>query len=460
MQITVETKTLAESLIFLSSALINNPEFPILTNIHLKCEPKNKRIILTTSNIETSVVSECAATFDEQEEISFLIPARQFINIVSNSRSDEAILKFSETTYALRYNLDQTSGRLKCLPAEDYPIPTFGNSDSISITAHDLWEMITKTLIACDASDSNRVVLTGIQLAVLNDIFQMVSGDGYRLALFRHQLTNPQKNMQGVVPSKYLKPLRSILRRFDDDHEVKIKISDDQNGKIVFDLGSTLYATQVISDPFPDVSGIFGLTFDKALQIPVPALTESINMHASYTEDSNGSTYFKPNSNAQYCMVSISKESGAVGTVIAALDGTINFPTVCFNIKFLSDFTKVCGDESVYVYLNAGNTPIFLRTTSSVDNDPQDLMLGYSYYIMPIGDPAGVSDQDYDFQAVERLEQSNETNQKQIDPMQAEDVSGNINNEVQLVDDSEEGFPTIRRFVEGVTGVIDEDHPF
>jgi DNA polymerase III beta subunit len=460
MQITVETKALTESLLFLSSSLVNNPEFPVLSNIHFKCDSKNQRVVLTTSNIETSVISQCAAVFDEDKPLDFLIPAKQFISIISNSSADQTILKFSETTYAIRYSLDQTSGRIKCLAADDYPIPIFGETDSIKIKAHELWEMITKTIIACDSSDSNRVVLTGIHLSVTGDVFQMISGDGYRVALFRHNLDAPQKEMHGVIPSKYLKPLRSILRKFDDDQEVKILIGTDHNGKIIFEMGNTAYVTQVLSDPFPDVSGIFNLVFDKALQISVPALVESINMHASYAIDSDGSTYFKSNQNSQYCMVSASKENGAIGTVIANLDGSITFPDICFNIKFLSDFTKVCGDDTVFVYLNTGGTPIFLRPASDVALDVQKTALGYSYYIMPIGDPVVVSDQEYDFQAIEKLQQPNEINQKQIDPMQAISGSINIVSDDQIESDSEEGYPGIRRFVEGVTGVVDEDHPF
>lgn len=458
MQITLETKALTSSLLFLSSSLVNNPEFPVLSNIHFKCDPKNKKVILTSSNIETSVITECASVFDEDKDISFLIPAKQFISIISSSSADQTILKFSEATYALRYNLDQTSGRLKCLASDDYPLPVFGQMDSIKIKARALWEMITKTIIACDASDSNRVVLTGIQLSVQADIFQMISGDGYRLALYRHQLDAPQKNMQGVIPSKYLKPLRSILRKFDDDQEVKLQMGSDHNSKIVFEISGTSYAVQLLSDPFPDVSNIFNLVFDKALQISVPALIESINMHASYTSESGGSTYFKANQNSQYCMVSASKENGAVGTVIANLDGSTIFPDICFNIKFLSDLTKVCGDDSVFVYLNTGGSPIFIRPASDVAADVNKIAIGYSYYIMPISDAVSVNDQEYDFQASEQLQQTNQINLKQIDPIQAIRPSINIVNDDQVDGDSEERPP--RRFVEGVTGIIDDDHPF
>ena len=464
MQITIDTKILKNSLIFLSSSLANNPEFPVLSNILVRCNPSDNSVILTTSNIETSVISKCAATFDTDVSIDFLIPAKQFISIISSSSADKTILKFSEKNYSLRYSLDQTSGKLKCLPAEDYPVPVFTKVSTIKIKAYELWNMITKTIIACDSSDSNRVVLTGIHLSVSGNIFQMISGDGYRLAMFRHELDSIQNDIQSIVPSKYLKPLRSILRKFDDEQEVEIQISDDSNGKIVFLIGDTCYAAQVLFGPFPNVSGILNMAYDKALEISVPALNESINMHSSYTIDSFGTTHFKANSSGQYCMVSASKESGAVGTVIANLDGITEFPDICFNIKFLSDFIKVCGDDSIFVYLNIFSTPIFIRPVSDVAKDVNKANIGYSYYIMPISEIEIISDQEYGFDAVDQLQQANNPNQKQIDPMQTISLSVNISEGIQIntetENDLDDGYPGLRRFVEGVTGVIDENHPF
>ena len=396
MKIEVDTRILANSLYYLSSALSANPEFAILSYIHCLCEKTNGRIILTTSNIETNVISECKADIDsDQNTVSFLIPAKQFINIITNSNADKTQLKFDQVAMSLRYNLDQTSGKLKCLPAEDFPVPVFGHSNSIDVSVYDLSKLITQAIIACDSPESTRIALTGVYITVEDDILQAISGDGYRLALCRIKLGSQYSRAEAVVPSKYLKPLRSILRKFDDDFIIKLRLPSTQNNKIMFEFGDMFIATQVLADPFPNVNGVFTNTYDTTIQVPVSGLTESINIHNSYAVNENSTTYFKSNKDSQYCMVSRDPEGGAVGTVIADLDQSLKLPNVCFNIKFLSDFIKVCADEDISIYLGTESSPICIRPLQDNTNDINGERLGYTYYIMPIGNDGIVDDIEY-----------------------------------------------------------------
>ena len=396
-KIEVDTRALAESLYFLSTPLKENPEYPVLSYIHCACE--KTRIILRSTNIETSVVSECVAHVESDSEIdTFLIPARQFINIVTNSTAKKTLLNFNTESMSLKYSLDQSSGKLKCIASTDFPLPLYGHSESIRISVYDLSKIITQTIIACDTADTSRVVLTGIHLRVHDDIFEATSGDGYRLASCRIRLDRKYQEMQAVIPAKYLKPIRSILRRFDDDYMLSMRLPSAQNNKAMFEFGGTFFTTQVMSESFPNVSSVFDIKYDQALSIPVSSLEEAITIHGSYASNTNSATYFKSNKNNQYCMVSRDEDSGIVGTVIADLDGSFTLPDISFNIKFLLDFIKVCGDDSILIYLKSESNAIHLRPVS--DMASADSSMGYLYYIMPIGDQITVDDQEYLYTAV------------------------------------------------------------
>ena len=58
MQAEIDRKALSEKVYFPICVLSNNPEFLVLGYIDFQCEPKNQRIVLRTTNIETTVVSE------------------------------------------------------------------------------------------------------------------------------------------------------------------------------------------------------------------------------------------------------------------------------------------------------------------------------------------------------------------------------------------------------------------
>ena len=88
---------------------------------------------------------------------------------------------------------------------------------------------------------------------------------------------------------------------------------------------------------------------------------------------------FKSNDKDQYCMVSSTQDSGAVGTVITDLNGLI-LPDICFNVQFLSEYVKVCGSDQIFIYLNNESSPLYLRSTSDIELDPKNEGLGFSLF--------------------------------------------------------------------------------
>ena len=126
---------------------------------------KSTCIVLRTTNIETTVVSEIKTVFDPDDiDVDFLVPAKQFINIINASSADKLLIKFNDKTMTLRYSLGQTSGKLKCIEADDFPKPLLSTNQTIKITARQLWDMITKTVISCDITYSSRIALTGVNI--------------------------------------------------------------------------------------------------------------------------------------------------------------------------------------------------------------------------------------------------------------------------------------------------------
>lgn len=453
MQAEIDRKALSESLFFLSGVLSNNPEFLVLGYIDFQCEPKNQRIVLRTTNIETTVVSEIKTVFDPDDiDVDFLVPAKQFINIINASSADKLLIKFSDKTMTLRYSLGQTSGKLKCIEADDFPKPLLSTNQTIKITARQLWDMITKTVISCDITYSSRIALTGVNMVIDNDVFQMTSGDGYRLSTYRHKLDSTYQYTNVIVPAKYLKPLRSMLRRFEDDHIVRIRMLSGQNSKLIFEFGDTFYVTQVLSETFPDVSGIFGISFNLVVAVSASALGEAIAMHSSYSSQNYGATFFKSNDKDQYCMVSSTQDSGAVGTVITDLNGLI-LPDICFNVQFLSEYVKVCGSDQIFIYLNNESSPLYLRSTSDIELDPKNEGLGFSYFIMPIGESTPVQEHEYDYSGVDIPLLTSA-------PVELVQTGAESELVYETEDQTQSYADQPKTYIEGITDIVNDDYPF
>lgn len=214
MKFTLDKRILTEAVGNLQRAVSAKTSIPALEGILIRTDVD--KIILSAYDLEIGMQTELPAVIAEQGAID--LTAKLFSEIVRKSPADNITIESDE-----RNTATITSG-VSCftiigMNAAEFPeFPKITDTDTIKIPANLLKSMIRQTLFA--VADSNaKPIHQGSLFKIENGILDVVSVDGYRLAL-RREAINFDGSLEFVVPGKTLSEVLKLLKEDDSDVEI------------------------------------------------------------------------------------------------------------------------------------------------------------------------------------------------------------------------------------------------
>lgn len=214
MKFTIDKRILTEAVGNLQRAVSAKTSIPALEGILVRTDVD--KIILSAYDLEIGMQTELPAVISEPGAID--LTAKLFSEIVRKSPADDVTIESDD-----RNTATITSG-VSCftiigMDAAEFPeFPKVTDTDTVKIPANLLKSMIRQTLFA--VADSNaKPIHQGSLFKIENGILDVVSVDGYRLAL-RREAINFDGSLEFVVPGKTLSEVLKLLK--DDDSDVEI----------------------------------------------------------------------------------------------------------------------------------------------------------------------------------------------------------------------------------------------
>lgn len=214
MKFTIEKRLLNEAVGNLQRAVSTKTAIPALEGILIRTG--EDKIILTTYDLEIGMQTELPAVIHAPGAID--LTAKLFSEIVRKSPAEDLTIETDD-----RNTATITSGA-SCftiigMDAAEFPeFPKITDTDTVKIPASLLKSMIRQTIFAI--ADSNaKPIHQGSLFKIENGVLDVVSVDGYRLALRRENI-NFDGTLDFVVPGKTLNEVLKLLK--DDDDEIEI----------------------------------------------------------------------------------------------------------------------------------------------------------------------------------------------------------------------------------------------
>ncbi len=337
---------------------------PVLNNVLLKTE--KGRLKLSATDLEIGISTWVGAKVDLDGSIT--CPARLISEYISTNTDKTISLELKGTEVKL--TSDHFKANIKGIESSEFPlIPDVKEGNLIEVSAIDLKDAISKTVIAC-ALDETRPVLAGVYIMAENNKLKMVSTDSYRLA-------EKTITLQNKIPNKFtlIVPQRTMVeigRLIDDSLEkVEIKIGENQ---VQFGLGPTEVVSRLIEGSFPDYEQIIPSTIKTKIEFNKAEFTNAIKMASFFARESANNVKLvlkKPN---KIEIVAVSPQVGDNTSEISAeIDGDEH--AIAFNAKFLLDGLQVMASEKVGLELAGQLSPGILRPSKDQN---------YLYIIMPL----------------------------------------------------------------------------
>lgn len=214
MKFTIDKRILTEAVGNLQRAVSAKTSIPALEGILIRTDVD--KIILSAYDLEIGMQTELPAVISEPGSID--LTAKLFSEIVRKSPADDVTIESDE-----RNTATITSG-VSCftiigMDAAEFPeFPKVTDTDTVKIPANLLKSMIRQTIFA--VADSNaKPIHQGSLFKIENGVLDLVSVDGYRLAL-RREAIQFDGSLEFVVPGKTLSEVLKLLK--DDDSDVEI----------------------------------------------------------------------------------------------------------------------------------------------------------------------------------------------------------------------------------------------
>lgn len=248
MKFTCDKITFYEAVSNVMKAVSSRSTLPVLEGILLKAYEGN--LMLIGYDLEIGITTQIEANIENPGEV--VISANYLYNIIRNMPGDIITIE-SDEKQRITIESGITNFNILGMPAREYPeLPQLNSQDSFNMDRLLLKNMIDMTIFAVAKTDT-RPVHTGSLIDVKDGIINIVSVDGFRLAMRKETLDiDKQINFQFVVPKKALSEISRLVdygKDNEDEKSVNIKFSGKH---AIFEVDEYTIVTRLLEGDFLD----------------------------------------------------------------------------------------------------------------------------------------------------------------------------------------------------------------
>ncbi|WP_395373564.1 DNA polymerase III subunit beta [Marinicella sp. W31] len=253
MLLNIQRETLLAPLNQICGVVERKQTIPVLGNVLMKTDGNS--LLLTASDLEVEMRSECQAEVSEEGEIT--VPAQKFLDICK-ALPDGAMIKLQLEEHKCILSAGKSKFSLSTLPAHDFPvIDDVESYQQIQVDTGDLKRMLKQTVF-CMAVQDVRYFLNGLLFEVSGNKIRCVTADGHRLALAESDYVNDQDiQKQVLIPRKGILELQKMIR--DQDQPVTIHAGRNH---IRVDMDDISMTSKLIDGRFPDYESVIPLNME------------------------------------------------------------------------------------------------------------------------------------------------------------------------------------------------------
>jgi DNA polymerase-3 subunit beta len=250
----------------------------------------------------------------------------------------------------------------------EYPdLPTFQQTDSITVKAKVLRDMIRQTVYA--VSDNNaKPIYTGSLFEIADGVLRIIAIDGFRMAI-RSENVESESNTSFVVPGKTQQEVLKLLT--DDDETINIIVGQRH---ITFRINSYSVISRLIEGTFLDYRSTIPVSEKTELVINTRMMIESVERMSLLNSERVPSPVrckFNNNEIRLSCASAVGRASDEISVPIIGDSVEIGF-----NNRYLMDALRYAPAERVRLELNTSVSPCIITPVGGEDN--------FLYMVLPV----------------------------------------------------------------------------
>lgn len=346
MKFACNLKSLSEAVNNVSLAVSSRTNLQALEGILLDCGGAS--LTLTGYNLELGIIKTIDVS--GQTDGKIILNAKIFGDILRKMPAEEITIDTDDKFLTIikgggaEFTILGTS-------AEEYPdIPTIDDENGFTMPQALLKNMISQTLFAI-AQNENTPVHTGSLFELKDGFLNVVSVDGYRLAL-RTEPMNETQEFHFVVPGRTLNEVAKLLSE-NEEETVLVKVSRKH---IIFEISGYQIISRLLEGEFLDYRSAISGECKTKVRLSARDLIDSLERASIIITDRIKSPITAKMEHGNIlvsCMTSLGK---VVDNVPVQIDG--EDVTIGFNHKYMTDALKAAGADEVILQANGPFAPM------------------------------------------------------------------------------------------------------
>jgi DNA polymerase-3 subunit beta len=355
MELRIDKATLLSGLYLAQGISDRKSAMPILANVLLRTDGKDKLLIAAT-DLNVTVTAELACKVEKEGGLT--VGAKHLHDIVKSLPGEDLTLKRLDNNYA-----EIRAGRVdyKVVGMADRDFPKLPNHREVTlgeVDAATLRDMIAKTFFSI-STDETRYYLNGVFFQIEGEgktaVARMVSTDGHRLSKVERPLPGAPK-LEGsiIIPRKGLGELRKALETAKGIVQLGV-----HNGHLFACVGATTLSIKLLDAQFPPFEQFIPQSNNKVATAPRAALLEALRRISIMSSEKTWGVRLAFQKGA----MTVRSDNPDLGEAHEELEISYESEpiTVGFNAKYFIDLLTEMGGDEVRVELSGELDPGVVR---------------------------------------------------------------------------------------------------
>ena len=383
MKLSCLQENLARGLGVVGRAVASRSTLPITQNVMLSSDQGMLR--LSATNLEIAITTWIGAMIEEEGAIT--VPHRLLADLVNSLPSDRVDLDLRGPDpddpnagggSVLHLSCGRSRTHINGASADDFPpIPQVDSGFATNIDPSVLRQGIGLVAFSA-ASDESRPVLTGVELKLEESNIVMAAADGFRLAVYTGQLSEPvAEALKVIVPARTMNEIQRLAS--EQSAPVQVTLSPEK-GQVMFKLEHVEVVSQLLQGNFPNYDQLIPERYETRAVMELDDLKRATQSAAVFARDGSNIVRLEmmPQESGEGGQLKVSARSEEVGDNldeldIDQLDG--EDAKIAFNVRYLMDIVNVLGRGKVALEVTNSSSPGVFRPA---DSD------GYVHVVMPM----------------------------------------------------------------------------
>jgi DNA polymerase-3 subunit beta len=375
MKISILKNTLIDKITVVNRICPKKTDLSILN--FFKLEAKDDKLTIFSTDLEISYKATLLAKVEEEGE--FLIPAKQFYEVLQNFYEDVINIENKENTLILRG--EKTFSTLPGISEEEYPlIPKYSEEKYLEIDNKLFENYLEKIYGNIKTAEVIKPEFAGVYMWITENLIRLVTTDTIRLSEIKFKkdlvITNIEKEEKLLIPetiiSEYLKIKKKPLK-------LRIYIEPSQ---VTFDLEDQVLLTKTLSIDYPDYQQVIPQDFNIIFYINRDEVLKALKLNKVYVDQTKE---IKVKINPRNEMMELITKNEILGENINKVNISLESADqeeefeISYNIDFLIEGIKNVDSEKIFMGINIpsdyGIKPTLIKSLLEED---------FIYILMPI----------------------------------------------------------------------------